>query len=207
MMTKILFWFQVIMAWIYIIPQVIHLINGKTAGLNLAIWSLFIGYLLVGLSLSILSYREKPEPIRRYTVIIFAQWAVFLPVLLIIGFQHIHWTVGDTIVSSSALVLYGIVLLRYRSFKDEMSRGWLAVLCKGIPQLWVAWTMIQANSSEWLPPLSLLATNMTMLPRFFQVYWQGQQGGWDRATKGLMLGETANVVTWLVVTAVWFFLR
>ncbi len=137
MMTKILFWFQVIMAWTYMIPQVIGLYNGKTEGLNLAIWSLFMGYLLVGLSLSILSFRAKREAIRRYTVIIFAQWTIFIPILLLIGFQHIRWTTGDTIVSSTAIILYTLVVIRYRSFRDEMSRGWLAVLCKGVPQLWL----------------------------------------------------------------------
>ena len=205
-MTRLLFWFQVIMTWTYMVPQVMQIMRGKTGGLTLAMWLIFMGYLFVSLSLAILAWQEKKEEIRLYTVIIFAQWTIFITLLFIMCIGSVYWSSGDTIVCLSVTIL-SIITIRINGLKDPMTRGWLAVWCKGVPQLWIAYVMWNASSAEWLPALSLLATNATSIPRFIQVYLQGRQGGWDRATKGLFIGETANVSTWLVVTIVWFILR
>lgn len=205
-MARLLFWFQVIMAWTYMIPQVVQISQGKTGGLTLAMWVIFMGYLFVSLSLALLAWREKKEKIRLYTVIIFAQWTVFILALFIMCIDSVHWSSGDTVVCLAVSILSIITVMR-NGLKDPMTRGWLSVWCKGVPQLWMAYVMMTAHSAEWLPPLSLLATNATSIPRLIQVYLQGRRGGWDRATKGLFLGETANVATWTVVTIVWFILR
>jgi len=205
-MARFLFWFQVIMAWLYMVPQVVQISQGRTGGLTLAMWVIFMGYLFVSLSLALLAWREKKEKIRLYTVVIFAQWTIFILVLFIMGIKSVHWSAGDTVVCIVVSIL-SIVTVVHNGLKDPMTRGWLSVWCKGIPQLWIAYVMLAAGSAEWLPPLSLLATNATSIPRLIQVYLQGRRGGWDRATKGLFLGETANVATWLVVTIVWFILR
>jgi len=204
-MTRLLFWFQVIMAWTYMIPQVIQISAGKTGGLTLAMWAIFIGYLLVSLSLSLLAWQEKKDRIRLYTMIIFAQWTVFILVLFIMCFKSVCWSDGDTVVCISVSALSVATVVR-KGLKDPMTRGWLSVWCKALPQLWIAYVMLEARSAEWLPGLSLLATNATSIPRLIQVYLQGRQGGWDRATKGLFLGETSNVATWTVVTVVWLIL-
>lgn len=206
-MARLLFWFQVIVAWIYMVPQVIQLAHHRTGGLTLAMWIIFLGYLFVSLSLSILSWRQTRETIRLYTVIIFAQWTAFIIALCILGFKEaVRWTNGDTVVCLS-VGLFSFITIGRMGIKDPMTRGYLAVWCKGIPQLWMAYVMWNAHSSEWLPPLSLLATNASSWPRLIQVYLQGRHGGWDRPTKGLMLGEAANVATWTVVTISWIILR
>jgi hypothetical protein len=206
MTASLLFWFQVIMAWAYMIPQVSQILRGKTGGLTLAMWVIFMGYLFVSLSLATLAWREKKDKIRLYTVIIFAQWTVFILVLFIMCIKSVHWSAGDTVVCIAVAILSVITVFR-SGLKAPMTRGWLSVWCKGIPQLWMAHVMWSTHSAEWLPPLSLLASNATSIPRLIQIYLQGKRGGWDQATKGLMLGETANVGTWLVVTLVWFILR
>ncbi|MCD4761292.1 hypothetical protein K8R42_05380 [bacterium] len=207
MMTKFLFWFQVIMAWVYMVPQTRQILKGETGGLTLALWLMFMGYLLISLSLSILSYKEKKEKIRFYTVLIFAQWNIFILFLFLLGLNKIRWTNGDTVVSISVAILSIITICYYRSLKDPMARGFLAMWCKGVPQLWLACVICQANSSEGLPPLSLLASHATMWSRFIQIYISGRRDGWDRPTKGLLLGESSNVATWTIVTIVWFLMR
>ncbi len=206
MTAFVLFMFQVIMAWIYMVPQVTQIMRGKTGGLTLAMWLIFMGYLFVSLSLAMLAWREKKEKIRLYTVIIFAQWTIFILALFLMCVKSVHWSSGDTVVCISVVVLSVITVFR-NGIKDPVTRGWLAVWCKGVPQLWMAYTMWSAHSAEWLPTLSLLATNATALPRLIQVYLQGRRGGWDKPTKALMLGESSNVATWLVVTLVWIILR
>jgi len=194
------------MAWIYMVPQVVQITRGKTNGLTLAMWAIMMGYLLVSLSLALLAWREKKEKIRLYTVIVFAQWAVFVLVLFVMSIKSVHWSAGDTVVCLAVSILSIITVMR-NGLKDPMTRAWLSVWCKGVPQLWAAYVMMTAHSTEWLHPLALFASNATSIPRLVQVYLQGRRGGWDRATKGLFLGETANVATWTVVTIVWFVLR
>lgn len=203
MSAAILFWFQIVMAWVYMVPQVIGLLSGKTAGLTLAMWLIFIGYLGVSLSLAFMSLKEKRETLRLYTVIIFAQWTVFISVLFLLALPSVRWNPGDTVVCIAVLGLSALTVLINRSLKDPMTRGWLAVWCKGIPQLWMAYFMWSSGSADWLPGLSLLATDATCIPRLIQVYLQGLRGGWDRATKALFLGELSNVASWAVVNIVW----
>lgn len=202
---ELLFWFQMLMAWVYMVFQVIQICSGKTGGLTLAMWVIFMGYLFVSLSLALLAWREKKEKGRLYVVIIFAQWTVFIMALFLLSIRSVRWSGGDTAVCVAVAILSVITVVRH-GIKEPVTRGWLSVWCKGVPQLWMAYTMLAAHSAEWLPPLALLATNATSIPRLVQVYLQGRRGGWDRATKALMLGETANVATWLVVTIVWFVL-
>lgn len=205
-MASLLFWFQVIMAWTYMVPQVMQIVSGKTGGLTLAMWLIFMGYLFVSLSLAILAWRKKREKIRLYTVIIFAQWSVFITLLFTMCVGSVRWSSGDTLVCLSVTIL-SILTILLNGLKDPMTRGWLAVWCKGLPQLWIAYTMFEARSAEWLPAISLLATNATAIPRLIQVYLQGKRGGWDRATMGLFIGESANVASWIVVTIVWVVLN
>lgn len=188
------------------VPQVAQILQGKTGGLTLAMWVIFIAYLFVSLSLAHLAWREKRDTTRFHTVIIFAQWTIFILVLFLMCVGSVRWSAGDTVVCLTVVAL-SVATLAVNGLKDPMTRGWLAVWCKGVPQLWMAYVMWSAHSAEWLPPLSLLATNATSIPRLIQVYLQGRRGGWDRPTMGLMIGESANVGTWLVVTAVWFILR
>jgi len=206
-MSAILFWFQIMMAWVYMVPQVINLLAGKTAGLTLAMLVIFIGYLVISLSLALLAWKEKKQKIRLYTVIIFAQWVVFILALFFLAVGSVRWNPGDTVVCVLVLGLSVATVVVTRSLKDPMTRGWLAVWCKGIPQLWMAYFMWSSGSADWLPGLSLLATDATCVPRLVQVYLQGRQGGWDRATKGLFLGEFSNVVSWAVVNIVWVVLK
>jgi len=206
MTASLLFWFQVIMAWAYMIPQVSQILRGKTGGLTLAMWVIFMGYLFVSLSLAVLAWQEKKEKIRLYTVIIFAQWAVFIVALFALSVSSVYWSPGDTAVCI-VVVIFSVITVFRNGLKSPMTRGWLSVWCKGVPQLWMAYVMWSSHSAEWLPPLSLLATNATAIPRLIQVYLQGKHGGWDQATRALMLGEVANVGTWLIVTLVWLILR
>lgn len=194
------------MAWIYMIPQVIGIMAGKTGGLTLAMWFIFIGYLSVSLSLAWLAWNEHKDRVRLYTVIIFGQWTIFILTLFLMCVSTVRWSSGDTLVCV-VVALLSVVTVWKGGLQDPMTRGWLAVWCKGLSQLWMAYVMWQSRSSEWLPALSLLATNATAIPRLVQVYLQGTRGGWDRPTKGLILGESANVITWLIVTLVWILLR
>lgn len=201
----LLFWFQIVMAWFYTVPQIYRILQNKTEGLNLAMYAIFMAYLVLSLSLSVASYREKREVVRKQTVIIFVQWTVFIALILLTGlWKGIAWKTGDSVVTAVIVILSVMTIRWYRGVSDPFSKGFMAVWCKSVPQLWLACTIFLAQSGAGLPAMTLLAGHLTAIPRLGQVVL-ASRGGWDRPTKGLLIGESANVITWLVVTAVWIF--
>lgn len=205
MRTRILFWFQIIMAWFYSIPQVISLINGRTKGLNLAIYVIFIIYLSLSLSLSISAYKNHKDEIRKQTIIIFSQWVIFIGIILLLGFERLTWSAGDTIVVVIIFILSIISTWYFHGIKHPYSKGFMAMWCKGIPQIWLACTILQAHGGGGLPLVTLVAGHATAIPRLFQIILSGKRGGWDKSVKGLMMGEGFNVITWIITTIAWFY--
>jgi hypothetical protein len=205
MTEKLLFWLQVIMAWVYTAPQVIFIVSGKTAGLTLAVYVVFLAYMALGLTLSISSYKIKREKARKHLIIIFLQWLILVGAILAVGLNKIIWRPGDTVICVAILILSVFTIAHFRGFKDPIGRGLLAVWCKAIPQLWLAYTMLNAKSSAGVPIITLLAGHITSIPRLIEIFISGSKHGWDRPTKGLLLGESANILTWVAVTIVWIF--
>ena len=194
------------MAPVYTIPQVYKIVNGEVEGLNLAIYAIFMAYILFTSLLSLNAYRIKPDITRKQTLIIFSQWAVYIGIIVIVGFKKITWGQGDTVVSVAVLILSAITIFKYKGFKDPYSKGLLAVWCKSVPQLWLAYTIILAGSGSGMPLVTLLAGHLTSIPRLVQVIISGR-GSWDRPSKGLLLGELGNVATWTVVTIAWAYFK
>ena len=206
-LANFLFWFQVIMAWVIAVPQALNILSGKTGGLTLALYVVFMTYLILGFSLAVSSYRAKPEKIRKQAAIVFFQMMVLVGVVFIIGINKIPWRPGDIMLCIVIFILSVITILYYRNLKDPICRGLLAVWCRSGPQLWFAYVMLSQGSSEGLPLISLVATCLTSLPRLIQVWLSGHKVGWDRPTKGLFIGEFASALTWGIATIVWIIVR
>ena len=202
-MAKLIFWLQVIMACTYTVPQVIGIISGRTNGLTLALYAIFIVYLVLSLSLSVASYKLKSDVTRKRTIIIFIQWIIFIGLILFVGMGKIIWRQNDTIICIIVLCLSLITVFKYHGLKDPFSKAYLAVWCKAIPQVWLACTIVLAGNSDGLPLITLVSGHITAIPRLIQILIAGKSGGWDKPTKGLLIGESANVATWLVVTIAW----
>lgn len=206
-MKTFLFWFQVVMAWIYTAPQIYAILSGHTKGLTLAMYAIFIVYLALSLLLAVASYRINRDATRKQTVIIFSQWVILIGLILVCGLRNIIWSQGDTIICIAITILSAITVIKYRGLNDPISKGLLATWCKAAPQLWLTYVIISAQSADGLPLITLVAGHLTSIPRLVQIYLAGHSGGWDRPTKGLMIGESSNVITWVAVTIVWFVFR
>lgn len=207
-MGEILFWFQMVIAFVYTLPMIHNIMHGKVEGLTQAMYVIFMAYLALGFSLSLSSYRESKSRIRLQTIIIFANWLVLVGTLVVVGFSAIPWRSADTIFTAVIATIAVATVVWYRGVTDPMARGWIAVWCKALPQLWLAYTMLfVAHSSNGFDGLSLIAGHCTGIARLLQIVLSCRKGGWDRPTRGLLLGEVANVTTWGVVTVVWLILR
>ena len=198
-----LFWFQIVAAWVYAVPQAYAIASGKTEGLTLVLYAMFMVYSAFSFFLAIASYKINKDSERRGTIFVFAQWIVFNGVLFCLGLRTIPWKTGDTIVCIAVLILLAATIVWYRGLKDPFSKGFMAVWCRAIPHTWLAYTMLMFGKADSLPIPTLIASHCTSLTRLAQVWISGKSGGWDRPTKGLLIGELANVITWMVVTAIW----
>ncbi|MDP3966091.1 MAG: hypothetical protein Q8Q04_01000 [archaeon] len=219
--VEILFWLQIIMSWIYTIPLVIQIISGKTGGLNLATYSIYLIYLGLSLSLAFSSFfslkkeignlpnfqQQKALKARKQTIIIFSQWAFLVSLVLLFGLRNIVWKERDTVICLIILVLSLLTLIKYKGLKDPYSKGFLNVWCKSVPQLWLGYTIFADASSEGLPFLTLFFGYLTALQRLIQVWIAGRRGIWDKSTKGLMMGEGSNVLSWSIVVVLWVVFR
>lgn len=194
------------MAWVYTVPQLWWIISGKTGGLTLAMYVIFMTYIVFSALLAIASYKKSPNIVRRQTIIIFIQWSVLVGAIIFAGLGKIVWRSGDTAICIVIAALSALTVLRYRGLDDPYSKSFIAVWCKAIPQLWLAYTMVSVGRADGLPLITLIAGHLTALPRLAQVVIGGKTGGWDKPTKGLILSEAANVVTWGAVTVVWLLL-
>jgi len=203
MAKNLLFWFQVIMAWVYSVPQVLAIQSGETKGLTLVLYIGFLIYLVMGLSLSISSYKAKPTRDRKLIIFIFVQWSVFIGTMFVLGLDKIVWHENDTLILLVMLGLSLFTLLYYKGLKDPYSRGFMSLWYKSVPQLWLSYTIFDMGTSQGLPLITLIAGHATSVPRLWEVWLSGYDHGWDRPTKGLFFGEFINVATWTVVTVLW----
>lgn len=201
-----LFWFQVVMAWVLAVPQIVSLLHDKTEGLTLTLYVLYEVYLVVSLLLSIESWRANKEDKNRWrTIFIMGQWIFLVGVIFFCGVGRIPWTLADTVVCCLAGVLSVFSIIHYGGLKDPFAKGWIAVCCKALPQLWISYHMLAVGGAAGFPLITLIAGYATAIPRWLQIESAGKSGGWDRPTKGLRLGELSNVLTCIVMNVVWVY--
>lgn len=207
-MAELLFWFQLIMAYFYTVPLIRSVSQGQVKGLTLAMYVFFLAYLLLGFSLAVSAYKQGParNRDRLLTVIVFGNWLLLVGLITYFGCRFIPWRASD---SWFAIIIGSVTMLtiiKYRGVTDPLARGLIAVWCKAIPQLWLSYTLWQSHTGANLKPWTVWAANCTGIARLLQIVVIAGKTGFDRPTKGLLLGEVANVVTWGVVTLVWLLL-
>lgn len=207
-MTRFLFWFQLILAYFYTIPLIDSVSQGQVKGLTLAMYVFFLAYLLLGFSLAVSAYRQLPTKNgdRLLTVIIFGNWLLLVGLITFLGCLHIPWRTSDSYFAVVIGTISVVTLFKYRGVTDPMCRGLIAVWCKAIPQLWLSYTLWQSHTGVNLKPWTVWAANGTGIARLLQIVVIARRTGFDRPTRGLLVGEVANVVTWGVVTVVWLLL-
>ena len=126
-MMNILFWFQIVMAFLYSIPLILNIANDRIEGLTLAMFVIFLVFMTLSFSLALSSYREKPSKIRQRTLIIFANWLVLIAIIVCIGAFKISWKYSDTIFTSVIALLAIGTIIRYKGIQNPMARSWISI--------------------------------------------------------------------------------
>jgi hypothetical protein len=87
-------------------------------------------------------------------------------------------------------------------FTDPMVSGFLAVCFIGLPQLTLAYKIFTEGGAGMAGAM-LLAGHIGIMTRLGQLWFAIREAGWDRNRRGAVLSETANEVTWILVTVAW----
>ncbi|MBU1199182.1 MAG: hypothetical protein KKF46_00535 [Nanoarchaeota archaeon] len=213
-----LFWFQIIIVWVTMVPLYRNIVKGKTEGLTLTLYITMVTFFFMGLTLAISSYKADRIKKRLQLIIVYAQLTFVLSAFFVVSANKIPWVKGDTIM---CIVVYSLSIASiglshvYMNVKgnlkdrvqDPIVRGLIAIWSKALPQLWFAWTMIDQKGSDGLPFITLIGGHLNAWPRFIHVVLSGRKSGWDRATKGLLMSELSNVGTWTIASIVWSYFQ
>jgi hypothetical protein len=105
-------------------------------------------------------------------------------------------------------VIVATVIGRARGlqFGDPMLHAAYAVFCKAVPQLTLAWNIYRVGG-DGISMVAFTAGHVTIGMRLAQIVFSIREAGLDRNRLGMAIGETANEVSWIVATVVWFAMR
>jgi hypothetical protein len=204
----LLFGFQLLMAWWFTVPQVIRSFS-STAGMTIT-WSLFCSiFVSVNLFLAIGAYRESRSRKALQVVWVYINWLVLWVAILIPTILHGTWKKSDTTVSWLIVVSVAILMVIRRkeslkaTFTEPITRGLISLIVKSVPQLYIAYCIVNAGSNTGLSGITLTIGHITVCTRALEIYFTARQDGWNRKNIGLFISETGNELTWWITTVAW----
>jgi len=204
----LLFWFQLVMAWAFTVPQVIRSLS-STAGMTIT-WTMFCSaFVLINLFLALGAYRQSKSRKAGQVVLVYANWLILWMTLLVIICIKGQWFAKDTVLTGLILAsLAALLVVRRReslvaTISEPITRGFVALLLKSVPQLFIGYCIIVAGRKDGLAGLTLIIGHITVCTRLAEIVLTARQDGWTRRNIGLLIGETGNELSWLVTTTIW----
>ena len=206
--SDLLFGVQIVCGIVFGIGQIVRLLQ-TTQGVNVSWFIFWQAFNILNLKLAERAYAVQPSRVMRQTLTSYVMWTVLVTAMLVIvGVQgNAAWDQKDSI--TAAVVLTGVATivvvarLRQLTVYDPIVRGVLAVACKGIPQLALAYKIALVGGAG-IPAITVFLGHVTILSRLGQLGFAIAEAGWDRNRIGSAISELSNEGSWLVTTAVWF---
>jgi hypothetical protein len=199
--------FQVFMAYYFTVPQVRRMfvsVQGVTINWLLCA-AIFIGlclYTSVGL------YRKDASRSTLQALVIYANWAVLLIPLVTIAFLKCAWTRQDSLIFS-LIMISAVAVVIWGKFNGHdlghpIIRGMLVGLFRVVPHLFMAYCIFSVRSGHGIAVKTVMAANITALARIGTLYLSGRKSHWEKGVRALLLAESANEVSWMVTTLMWY---
>ncbi len=205
----LLFWFQLIMAWAFTVPQVIRSLQ-STAGMSIT-WTMFCSaFVLVNLFLAYGAYEQSRSRKAGQVVLVYVNWLVLWLTLFAIISVKGTWFRKDTMLTILIFISLALLLAVRRkksliaTVSEPITRGLIALLLKSVPQLFIGYCIIAAGRKDGLSGLTLTIGHITVCTRLIEIWLAARQDGWNRRNVGMLIGESGNEISWLVTTAIWF---
>jgi hypothetical protein len=205
--ADILFLIQIVLGIIFGGSEFLRLLK-TSQGIPIFWLASWLAFLLINLALTIRAHLRRPSRVTLQAIGSYALWTVIiasdLAILFIKGSDI--WRASDTITAAIVGAGIAVTLLwgyrKGRGLGDPIVHGYFGVLFIGIPQITLAYTILQ-EGGQGLAGLALLASNFSILIRLALLGFAIAEAGWDRNRKGAAMSESANEMTWLLVTLAW----
>ncbi len=204
--TDFLFYFQIAAASIFVASQ-LSVMRQSISGVSITWFGLWLIFLLINLFLSIAALRHDRNRISKQTFVLYLVWVIAMAfVFAFLLWQGAAWTKIDTVTAaitiSGSIAAICIARIKHVPITDPMVQASFAVLCKAVPQLTLAWMIIEFGG-EGISPYVVVLGHITISLRLTQLWCASLGGGWDRNRKGIAIGEISNELTWIIATVVW----
>jgi hypothetical protein len=205
--ADILFLLQIVLGIIFGGSEFLRLLE-TSQGIPIFWLASWLAFLVINLALTIRAHVSRPSRVTLQAVACYALWTVIiasdLAVLLLKGTDI--WRTADTL--TALIVGAGLIVTilwgyrRGRGLTDPIVHGYSGILFIGIPQITLAYTILQ-EGGQGLAGAALLASNFSILIRLALLRFAIAEAGWDRNRKGAAMSEFANEISWLLVTLAW----
>lgn len=204
---EFLFWFQLVIAWLFSVPQIIRMTQNQQ-GVTTALYVLYMVFLVTNATLAMRAYLSKRDRSRAQSVIIYLNWCALILAHLVVAVRYVPWKTNDNYFLILTTVATAMTLLVARCWKnldynDSIVRGIVACICKGGPQLYLATCIVLDHGGKGMAPITIWLGHVTVLTRIAQVFLSARKTGVDRNIKGILIAEFGNELTWAIVTIVW----
>ncbi len=207
MLADLLFLVQIICAVAFGGSQFFTMLN-TSQGVSISWFATWEVFLVLNLFLTIRAHRNKPSRVTLQTVWSYAITVVVVTLDLsaIVWRNTGAWSGIDTLtvvcVGIGVVATCFVAKFKQLPIADPLVRGYLAIFFKAIPQLTLAYNMLQVGGAG-LAGVAIVVGHLAILTRLGQLWFSIREAGWDRNRIGSAISELANEVSWVVVTIVW----
>jgi hypothetical protein len=196
-----LFWFQIFMGLIFIVPQTIRMLS-TVQGLTTVLYLSFEFFIGLNFWLAIKAYREVQNVETKQTLAVYSFWGVGVTLHLIIMLVRGHWTNTDTMMMMAIGIASAVTLLLGGGVTNPTAKGVLALWCKAIPQFYLAYC-IYKYGGQGLAAITVWAGHVTVGTRISMLTISGKRSKWNRNIVASLISEWGNEISWVVVTGIW----
>lgn len=204
--TDYLFVFQIVLAFSFGVPQAIKMLE-SVQGMTIVLFVCFELFVLFNLFLAHQAHKEVPSRGTIQALIIYYLWFIVVTVHLIILTSFGKWTRTDSIVMLTLVTLsiIGIIWQRFkgRGLSDPMTRGYLALCAKSVPQFYLAYCIFKDGGGNGLSAWTVWCGHITVLIRIAMLIISGRKSGWNKNIIGSIVSEVGNQLSWSMVTVLW----
>jgi hypothetical protein len=123
-------------------------------------------------------------------------------VYLWLHLQTFDW-VDTTNLKFVGLCLPVVLLIYRKDLTQPMALACYAILCKAVPQMFLAWRVgpMHAHPANFI---AILAIGHLLIILRLMILAKSYKAKQEDSTKGLIINESANELSWLIVTLCWW---
>ena len=206
-LNEFLFWLQLILAIFFSVPQILKMFQSPQ-GVTTAYFICSLAFTGVNCSLAWRAWRSAPNRGTCQSFVIYAVWVTFTIITVISALINVPWRNWDTKFLIIVGVLVGTLLtitnkIWRRGYSDPIVRGVVALLCRTVPQFYLAWTIMMDQGGRGLSGITILTGHVGILVRIAHVMYTARHSGRNRNLYGILIAEVGNEIGWVAVTLAW----